>query len=138
MTGALFHGAKAVLYRGERLVVMRRDDIPTIPWPGRIDLPGGAREGDESPEACCAREVVEETGLAIDPARFTWRCFNPDAFGPSGSWLFAAEIGEAEEAKMRLGDEGQALWMIEIGAYLAATDAIPKQQARVRAFWAER
>lgn len=138
MTGALFHGAKAVLYRGARLMVMRRDDIPTIPWPGRIDLPGGAREGGESPEICCAREVLEETGLAIDTARFSWRRFHPDPFGASGSWLFAAEIAEAEEAAMQLGDEGQALWMMEVGAYLAATDAIPKQQERVRVFWTGR
>ena len=32
-------------------------------------LPGGGLEAGETPEACCAREVLEETGLAVEPVR---------------------------------------------------------------------
>ena len=32
-------------------------------------VPGGGMEGDETPEACCVREVEEETGVIIRPLR---------------------------------------------------------------------
>ena len=134
MDGA-FHGTKAVLAVGDRLVLLRRDDLPGLPHAGRVDLPGGGREGDESAVACTAREVAEETGLRLAEARFGWG----RAYGDGRvSWLFAAEITEAEAAGLRLGDEGQALWTEGVEAYLARTDAIPHQQARVADWWAER
>lgn len=32
-------------------------------------VPGGGAEGDETPEACCVREVEEETGVVVRPVR---------------------------------------------------------------------
>ena len=56
ITGQDFIGAKLALFLGDHLVIILRDNIPNIPWPGRLDLPGGAREGNESPKpACCAK-----------------------------------------------------------------------------------
>lgn len=129
--GAPFRGAKALLLCGARLVVLRRDETPGLPWPGRIDLPGGAREGAETPVACALREVAEETGLRLGPERVLWGRSWPDA--PLPNWLVAAMIGVEDAAALRLGDEGQAVWIMEIATYLAAPDAIPHQQARVRA-----
>ena len=54
-----FHGAKLVLTCGDGLLLLLRDDIPTIQWPGHWDLPGGGREGDETPEACALRELED-------------------------------------------------------------------------------
>ena len=125
-----FKGSKVLLRCDQSLAVLRRDDIPNIPWPGRIDLPGGAREGDEDPETCALRETREEIGLEIEPSRIIWsRRYE----GPSlPSWVFALDITNEEAGSMQLGDEGQACWMMEIDAYLAADDAIPHQQDRVR------
>lgn len=128
-TGADFHGAKAVLIHAGRLVVLRRDDIPTISWPGRIDLPGGGRENHEDPLTCALRETSEEVGLVIAPDRVVWSRSYPDP--PNATWLIAAMITSEEAASLKLGDEGQACWMMEIDAYLAATDAITRQQERV-------
>ena len=36
-----FSGTKIALFIGDRLLVMRRDDRPDIPYPGYLDLPGG-------------------------------------------------------------------------------------------------
>ena len=56
-----FSGAKLALFLGADLLVIKRDDRPDIPYPGYWDLPGGGREGDETPQACALRETYEET-----------------------------------------------------------------------------
>jgi 8-oxo-dGTP diphosphatase len=55
-----FGGTKLILFIGDRIVVLRRDDKPDIPWPGRLDLPGGGRDGIETAEVCVLRETREE------------------------------------------------------------------------------
>ena len=107
---------------------MRRDDIPTIAWPGMIDLPGGGSDPGETPEACVIREIQEETGLLLTEERLEWRA--PDWNARGLSWTFGARITETEIAGVRLGDEGQALWMMEFSAYLAAGDAIAHLKPR--------
>ncbi len=116
------------------MAVLRRDDIPTIEWPGRIDLPGGAADPGETPERCVLREVAEETGLHLGADRFDWTRPFQDPRGVA--WFFAGALTAAEAGALRLGDEGQAIWMMEIDAYLAATDAIPHHQERVR-LWSD-
>ena len=53
-----------------RLLLQRRDDIPSILFPGRIGLFGGHREGDESFFECVVREIYEETSYYVPPERF--------------------------------------------------------------------
>ena len=60
-----FAGAKLMLFLGEELLVIRRDEKPEIPWPGYLDFPGGGREGEETPEQCALRETFEEVGLDV-------------------------------------------------------------------------
>ena len=55
-----FLGAKLAILVHDRVVTILRDDIPTIPWPGCWDLPGGAREGVETPEETVLRELKAE------------------------------------------------------------------------------
>lgn len=125
-----FLGSKAVLICDDRIAVIRRDDFNTIPWPGRIDLPGGLREGTERPEVCASREVCEEIGIEIDPGRYCYREFKADS--ERRVWFLVARITEEEANSLKLGDEGQACWMMDLGQYLAAPDAIPHQQDWVR------
>lgn len=133
--GADFLGAKAALFQGGRIAVIRRDDIPDIPWPGRIDLPGGMREAGETPADCALREVSEEIGLVLASERIVWaRCYPGESLP---NWMVAAEITGSEAASLKLGCEGQACWMMDVDAYLAAEDAIPHQQARVTQCLAE-
>lgn len=57
--------------RGQYLLHLRDAHKP-ICDPGTWSLPGGAREGDETPEEAVARELLEETGLVLDGlTRFT-------------------------------------------------------------------
>ncbi len=65
-----FKGAKLAILVDDRIVVIQRDEIPEIPWPGFWDLPGGAREPGESPSECVIRETWEELGLEYAPTDF--------------------------------------------------------------------
>ena len=44
-----FSGCKIALLRDDKLLTILRDDISTIPWPNMWELPGGGREGEETP-----------------------------------------------------------------------------------------
>ena len=57
-----FVGVGAVIVDGSRVVLVRRRSAPLA---GEWSLPGGAVESGETLEACVAREMVEETGLAV-------------------------------------------------------------------------
>jgi 8-oxo-dGTP diphosphatase len=133
-----FSGAKVALLCGGRLVAYRRDDIPAIPWPGLWDLPGGAREGREGPAECALREVEEEFGLALAPARLHWRRRYPAAAAPGAvTWFFAAEISAAEVNSIRLGAEGQYWRMMPVQDFLALPDAILHLQHRLADYLAD-
>jgi len=53
-----------------RFLLQRRDDAPSILFPGKIGLFGGHREGDETFLECVIREVHEEIGYLALPSRF--------------------------------------------------------------------
>ena len=61
--------ALLVDHRG-RFLLQRRDNFPSILFPGLIGLFGGQREGDETFLECVVREVHEETGVLLAPERF--------------------------------------------------------------------
>ncbi|WP_299966307.1 NUDIX hydrolase [uncultured Roseobacter sp.] len=100
-----FHGAKLALLTPHHLVTLLRDEHPGLAHPGCWDLPGGGREGPESPVACALRETREELGLELDPAvviwgrRFVWHGL--------GFWFFAARIEARVLREIVFGDEGQ-------------------------------
>ena len=60
-----------LLDRSDRFLLQRRDNNPTILFPGFIGPFGGHREGDETFLECVVREIHEEIGLFLAPGRFT-------------------------------------------------------------------
>jgi len=49
-----------------QVLLFQRDDIPTIPYPGMWDVPGGHVEKGETPEGCIVREMEEEMGMQLE------------------------------------------------------------------------
>jgi len=54
---------------GGILLQQRDDDVPPA-GPGRWSVPGGRREGEESPRETALREFEEETGVRLERLRF--------------------------------------------------------------------
>ena len=123
-----FDGAKTILLLGGRLAVIRRDDIEGIAYPGLLDLPGGGREGGESPETCALREMREELGLRLSRNEISWRRFYTI---PIWAWFFAAALPAARAAEVRFGNEGQGWFLMPPEAFAASAEAVPHFRPRV-------
>lgn len=123
-----FDGAKTILLLGGQLAVIRRDNIDGIAYPGCLDLPGGGREGGESPEACALRELQEELGLRLAVADLAWRQFYAV---PSRAWFFAANLPADRVSDIRFGDEGQGWFLMTPRAFAASAEAVPHFRQRV-------
>ncbi|MBI1170900.1 NUDIX domain-containing protein [bacterium] len=110
-----------------------RDDFAHIPWPGMWDLPGGGREGKESPETCVLRELHEEFGLDLPAERLVWRAALPAMLDPlQVSWFFAGRITAAEVDSIRFGNEGQFWRLMPVRGFLSHPKVIPALQDRTR------
>lgn len=128
-----FIGAKAAFFHGTRLLTLQRDDLPGLPWAGQWDVPGGGREGDESPDACLLREVHEEFGLRLTPDRLLARWCLPSITNPARvAWFFAGHITGAEIAAIRFGDEGQGWALMEVEEFLTHPQSIAEMHGRIR------
>lgn len=125
-------GAKLALFLGNRLLVIQRDDIPTIPYPGLWDLPGGGREAGESPQDCVLRETREEVGLMLAPSDLSWK----RQYGPN--WFFAAHLPAALMSQIVFGDEGQCWRMMRAQDFVDSNAAVAILQDRVRDYLKER
>lgn len=130
MSIASFDGAKIALFLGDALLVLLRDDRPGLPWPGAWDLPGGGREGTETPEQCVLRELAEEFGLSFGPERLLWhRVHQRPELLPVH--FFAGTLTAAELGAIRFGDEGQGWRLMPVGEFLNHPLAVPALRARV-------
>ena len=129
-----FVGSKLLLLNGDLLLACLRDDKPDLPYAAHWDLPGGGREGDETPEACVLRELEEEFGLTLAPDRLLRRWKYPSMMVASrASWFFAGVISAAEVAAIRFGDLGQYWQMMRVADFLAHPLGVPDLQHRARA-----
>ena len=127
-----FVGAKVALICGDALLTYLRDDKPGLPWAAMWDLPGGGREGAETPETCLLRELHEEFGLRLGPERLIWRRVWPSMLDATRlSVFFAGRITADEIAAIRFGDEGQHWQMMRVAEFLRHPAAIPEMQRRV-------
>ncbi len=137
MTREAFSGAKLMLFLGDSLLVIRRDNIPDIPFPGHLDFPGGGREGVETPQDCVLRETYEEVGLQITPGQLVWIGKFQSEKGWH-SWFFAAHLDLAVSREVRLGDEGCGWGLMSPQDYLCREDAIPHFKLMLRRYFDSR
>lgn len=126
-----FVGAKIALCHAGLILTYLRDDKAGLPWANTWDLPGGGREGDESPEECLFREVREEFGLRLTTAHLHWRQVFPAMLLPDRVALFyAGRLTAAEVQGITFGDEGQAWRLMPVAEWLAHQQAVPDMQHR--------
>jgi 8-oxo-dGTP diphosphatase len=133
-----FVGANgALLCEGEILAYLR-DDMPGLRYANWWDLPGGGREGDESPQTCFLREMEEEFGLRLGPERLIWSREFPSLIDHHRrAWFYGGYLSRAEIAAIRFGDEGQRWEMMPLPQFLSHPRMIPALQAHTVVFLAD-
>ena len=127
-----FSGAKLAVFLGDELLVIKRDDRPDIPYPGHWDLPGGGREGTETPQTCALRETREEVGLALDECDLIWSNQHEQPHGLV--WFFVARLPGASADQIRFGDEGQGWRTMTPEEYCAHPLSIDHFAAQLRRY----
>ena len=133
-----FTGCKIALFCGDKLLTILRDDKENIPWPNMWELPGGGREGDESPFECAAREVFEELGIRLTKHCLLWRKVYPSMlFEGKESVFLVGKLAQEQFDKIVFGDEGQSYKLMSIDEFLDSEKVVPQLQDRVRDYMEE-
>ena len=133
-----FQGCKIALFCGDRILTILRDDKTTIPWPNMWELPGGGREGDESPFECAAREVYEELGIKLTEDCLLWSKVYPSMlFEGKKSVFLVGKLTKEQFDKIVFGDEGQGYKLMGIDEFLGSDRVVPQLQDRVRDYLEE-
>ena len=130
-----FDGAKIAILRGDDVLTLLRDDCPDIPYPNQWDLPGGGREGVETPFATAARELFEELSIKIESSRVIYHVEENGHSNPKTKvHFFVARWEELADQDVRLGDEGQCwAWMPARGFTIRPDAVISLRQRLTRA-----
>ena len=128
-----FTGCKIALFCGDKLLTILRDDKASILWPNMWELPGGGREGDESPFECAAREVFEELGIHLTEDCLLWsKVYSSMLFEGKESVFLVGKLAQEQFDKIVFGDEGQGYKLMSIDEFLGSDKVIPQLQDRVR------
>lgn len=133
-----FTGCKIALFCGDKLLTILRDDKSNIPYPNTWELPGGGREGDESPFECAAREVYEELGIHLTEDCLLWSKVYPSMlFEGKESVFLVGKLTQEQFDQIVFGDEGQGYKLMGIEEFLGSDKAVPQLQERVRDYLEE-
>lgn len=109
-------------------------------FPSRLlGLPGGGREGLETPAECALRELEEEFSIRLEEPRIEWQRQYPSTSGSAPfAYFLVARLEDREFEAIRFGDEGQYWRLMEVDAYLAHAMAVPYLQSRLGDYLRER
>ena len=133
-----FTGCKIALFCRNKLLTILRDDKENIPWPNMWELPGGGREGDESPFECVAREVYEELGINLTEDCLLWSKVYPSMiFEGKESVFLVGQLTQDQFDSIVFGDEGQGYKLMSTEEFLGSDKVVPQLQDRVRDYLEE-
>ncbi len=129
----VFTGVKAALLLGNEVVIIQRDNKPGLPFAGLWDLPGGGREGDESPFECAAREVQEELCIHLNEDNVLWQKPYPSLQNPSQTVYFMViKVTDTDISSIVLGDEGQGWKRIALDDFVKSSVVVAPLKRRLQ------
>ena len=133
-----FTGCKIALICERQILTILRDDKDNIPWPNMWELPGGGREGDESPFECAAREVYEELNIQLSKDDVIWSGIYPSMLDENKKSVFlVGKLTQEQFESIIFGDEGQGYKLVSFEEFLTSDRVVPQLQERVRDYLEE-
>ena len=128
-----FTGSKIALICGDKVLTILRDDKDDIPCPNMWELPGGGREGDESPFECVAREVFEELGIHLTEDCLLWSRVYPSMLYEGRQSVFmVGQLSQDQFDSIVFGDEGQGYQLMTTEEFLNSSQVVPQLQERLK------
>ena len=128
-----FTGCKIALICDRQILTILRDDKEDIPWPNVWELPGGGREGNETPFECVAREVYEELSIQLSKEEVIWSGIYPSMLdGNKKSVFLVGKLTQEQFESIIFGDEGQGYKLVSFEEFLTSDRVVPQLQGRVR------
>ena len=121
-------GVVGVIFRGPRLLIIRRS--LTVTAPGKLCLPGGGIEIGESESEALVREMQEELAIDVTPVRRCWRSVTP--WGTNLAW-WLAELEAEIEPQPNPAEVAEVHWM-DCDQIRTATDMLPSLPAFIEAW----
>lgn len=129
-----FNGAKGLVFIGNKILTYRRDN-KTSSSPFHIDLPGGGREGEESPFDTFRRETKEEFGIYIEKDEIVFSCTVPSLIDPTkNSYFIVAKTLRFKSEDIVFGNEGIEWILMTPEEFIKRPDGIERQQKRVEGY----
>lgn len=133
-----FTGCKITLICEGQILTILRDDKETIPYPNMWDLPGGGREGNETPFECVAREVYEELNIQLSKDDVIWSRLYPSMLDENKKSVFlVGKLTQEQFESIIFGDEGQSYKLVSIEEFLTSDRVVPQLQGRLRDYLEE-
>ncbi len=131
-----FTGCKIALICDGQILTILRDDKEDIPWPNMWELPGGGREGNETPFECVAREIYEELSIQLSKADVIWsfRLYPSMLDGNKKSVFLVGRLTQEQFESIIFGDEGQGYKLVSFEEFLTSDRVVPQLQERVREY----
>ena len=128
-----FTGCKIALICDGQILTILRDDKEDIPWPNMWELPGGGREGNETPFECVAREVYEELNIQLSKDDVIWSRLYPSMLDENKKSVFlVGKLTQEQFESIIFGDEGQGYKLGSFEEFLTSDRVVPQLQERVR------
>ena len=132
-----FVGVKIVLLCGDRIVAIQRDEKPGLRFSGMWDLPGGGRDGNETPFETARREIIEELSITISEDDVFYQKEYPAMVEDQEiAYFLAARITHEQIAAIVFGDEGQGWKLTTIDDFIQDETIVPFLRGRLQDFLA--
>lgn len=96
----------AIIIHNKKVLLLLRDDIPTIPEPNKWSLIGGVVESGETHEEGLIREVREETNITIKPEELKYLGKTKPTPNQDTA-MYLIYVTDKQVQELKLGDEGQ-------------------------------
>lgn len=99
--------SSALIFHKGKILMIKRDNKPTIPNPDKWAIPGGGVEKGETFNQALERELKEE--INVIPKNYHFLGFLKIPIGNIRRAIYFAKLSENEYKRVRLGNEGQEI-----------------------------